>query len=48
MFGISNFDYCDLFDICDLKFGISIGTAKQVLSEDIFRLIRYGRVLYCQ
>ena len=40
MFGISNFDYCDL------KFGISIGATKQVLSEDTFRLIRYGRVLY--
>ena len=22
-FGISNFGHCDLFDICDLEFGIS-------------------------
>jgi hypothetical protein len=28
-FGISNFGHCDLFDICDLRFGIYIPTILQ-------------------
>jgi hypothetical protein len=34
-FGISNFGHCDLFDICDLLFGISIPPVFQYSSQSL-------------
>ena len=34
-FGISNFGHCDLFDICDLLFGISIPLVLQDTSQSL-------------
>jgi len=35
-FGISDFGHCDLFDICDLLFGISI-TQYSKTARDLYR-----------
>jgi hypothetical protein len=41
-FGISNFGHCDLFDICDLLFGISIPPVFQNSSPSLPAILRGG------